>query len=558
MQTSFTNVQLADPTIARADAILRRCIHCGLCTATCPTYVLTGDERDSPRGRIYFMKQMFEEREVTASMTYHIDRCLSCFSCMTTCPSGVDYMHLVDLARTRIEMKGHRTPRQRFLRMILSKVLPHPRRFRLALMLGRLARPFRGLIARAGLERPAAALALVPPGMLKAKVTKPRSEIGKDPKAKRVALMLGCVQEVLAPSISRSAIRLLRRHGVDVVVVKDETCCGALSHHLGKDEEARGYARRNIDAWTAVIREKPLDAILVTTSGCGTMVKDYGHILARDRGYAERAAYISGIARDITEFIDQIGLVPPMMWTGLRIAYHAACSLQHGQKLDALPLSLLEQAGFNILRIPEGHLCCGSAGTYNLLEPELAGQLRERKLSNIAKVNPDVIVTANIGCMMQLKGGTSAPFVHTVEMLDWATGGPPPEALGPLKDFRPSDRVPGGTRQTDRPRRLSTETSSDGSHAAQGRVPRAGRRSIPHAGRGRSARKERPWSSSTSPNSGSRYHSSSSSACSSISASIRRSRTSLMPARFGSAKSSKRCAGSGKRRKSCSPTTGAS
>ena len=434
MQTSFTNVQLADPTIARADAILRRCIHCGLCTATCPTYVLTGDERDSPRGRIYFMKQMFEEREVTASMTYHIDRCLSCFSCMTTCPSGVDYMHLVDLARTRIEMKGHRTPRQRFLRMILSKVLPHPRRFRLALMLGRLARPFRGLIARAGLERPAAALALVPPGMLKAKLTKPRSEIGKDPKAKRVALMLGCVQEVLAPSISRAAIRLLRRHGVDVVVVKDETCCGALSHHLGKDEEARGYARRNIDAWTAVIREKPLDAILVTTSGCGTMVKDYGHILARDRGYAERAAYISGIARDITEFIDQIGLVPPMMWTGLRIAYHAACSLQHGQKLDALPLSLLEQAGFNILRIPEGHLCCGSAGTYNLLEPELAGQLRERKLSNIAKVNPDVIVTANIGCMMQLKGGTSAPFVHTVEMLDWATGGPPPEALGPLKD----------------------------------------------------------------------------------------------------------------------------
>ena len=557
MQTSFTNVQLADPTIARADAILRRCIHCGLCTATCPTYVLTGDERDSPRGRIYFMKQMFEEREVTASMTYHIDRCLSCFSCMTTCPSGVDYMHLVDLARTRIEMKGHRTPRQRFLRMILSKVLPHPRRFRLALMLGRLARPFRGLIARAGLERPAAALALVPPGMLKAKLNKPRSEIGKDPKAKRVALMLGCVQEVLAPSISRSAIRLLRRHGVDVVVVKDETCCGALSHHLGKDEEARGYARRNIDAWTAVIREKPLDAILVTTSGCGTMVKDYGHILARDRGYAERAAYISGIARDITEFIDQIGLVPPMMWTGLRIAYHAACSLQHGQKLDALPLSLLEQAGFNILRIPEGHLCCGSAGTYNLLEPELAGQLRERKLSNIAKVNPDVIVTANIGCMMQLKGGTSAPFVHTVEMLDWATGGPAPEALGPLRIQAIRSR-PWWSWRGKPPRRLSTETSSDGSHATQGRVPRAGRRSIPHAGRGRCRTKGATMEFIYEPNSGSRYHSSSSSACSSISASIRRSRTSSMPARFGSAKSSKRCAGSGKRRKSCSPTTGAS
>ena len=429
MQTNFNAVQLADPTIARADEILRRCIHCGLCTATCPTYVLTGDERDSPRGRIYFMKQMFEEREVTPSMTYHIDRCLSCFSCMTTCTSGVDYMHLVDLARARIETKGHRSSSQRTTRWILSKVLPHPHRFRLALRLGWLARPFRGLIARAGFERPAAALELVPRRILKTQITKPKSAIGRDPKAKRVALMLGCVQEVLAPSISRAAIRLLRRHGVDVVVVKDETCCGALVHSLGKEEEARDYARRNIDAWTAVIREKPLDAIVVTTSGCGTMVKDYGNLLARDRGYAERAAYVSGLARDITELIDQIGLMPPMMWTGLKIAYHAACSLQHGQKLDALPLSLLEQGGYNIIQIPEGHLCCGSAGTYNLLEPELSGQLRERKLANIAKVSPDVIVTANIGCMMQLQGGTSAPFVHTIEMLDWATGGPMPVAL---------------------------------------------------------------------------------------------------------------------------------
>jgi glycolate oxidase iron-sulfur subunit len=343
-------------------------------------------------------------------------------------------MHLVDLARTRIEAKGHRSPRQHGLRFILAKVLPNPARFRLALMLGLLAKPFRGLIARLGFKGPAAALALVPQSLPKTKRARPRSEIGTNPKAKRVALMLGCVQEVLEPGISRAAIRLLRRHGVDVVVVKDETCCGALVHHLGKEEEARGYARRNIDAWTAIIREKPLDAIVVTTSGCGTMVKDYGNLLARDRGYAERAAYVSGLARDITEFIDAIGLNPPMMWTGLRIAYHAACSLQHGQKLDTLPLSLLEQAGFNILSIPEGHLCCGSAGTYNLLEPELSGQLRDRKLANIAKVEPDVIVTANIGCMMQLKGGTSAPFVHTVEMLDWATGGPAPEALGKLKD----------------------------------------------------------------------------------------------------------------------------
>jgi glycolate oxidase iron-sulfur subunit len=436
MQTNFNALQLADPTIARADEILRRCVHCGLCTATCPTYVLTGDERDSPRGRIYLMKQMFEGRDVSASTTYHIDRCLSCFSCMTTCPSGVDYMHLVDLARSRIEQRGNRPSSQRWLRWFLSKALPNPARFRSMLLLGWFMKPLRSLFVNFGFTRTVAALDLVPAGAPKLKVaSKPKSALNPDaPRAKRVALMLGCVQQVLAPSISLAAIRLLQRHGIDVVIVKDEVCCGALAHHLTREEEARDQARRNIDAWTAVMREKLLDAILVTASGCGTLVKDYGNLLARDRGYAERAAYVSGLARDITEFVAEIGLNPPIMWTALNVAYHAPCSLQHGQKIDQLPRTLLDQAGFMLAEIPEGHLCCGSAGTYNILEPELAGELKERKLHNIASVKPDVVATGNIGCMMQLSERAGVPFVHTVELLDWATGGPCPPALERLKD----------------------------------------------------------------------------------------------------------------------------
>jgi glycolate oxidase iron-sulfur subunit len=430
MQTHFNPVQLSDPTVARADELLRRCVHCGLCTATCPTYVLTGDERDSPRGRIYLMKQMFERREVTPSMTYHLDRCLSCFSCMTACPSGVDYMHLLDLAQTQLEKKGHRTLSQTLWRWFLSKVLPYPRRFRLAMMTGWLVKPFTGLFAALRLNRVVAALDLVPANAPKLKVTSARSAVAPGAaKRKRVALVLGCVQRVLAPQYTVAAIRLLKRHGVDVVVVKDEGCCGALAHQLGRDEAARDQARRNIDAWTGAMREHLFDAIIVTASGCGTMVKDYGNLLARDRGYAERAAFVAGLARDITEMIAEVGLAPPVMWTGLRVAYHAPCSLQHGQRLDQLPLTLLDEAGYGVVEIPEGHLCCGSAGTYNLLEPQLATELRERKLANIASVAPDVIATGNIGCVTQLEAGAGVPFVHTIELLDWATGGPCPPAL---------------------------------------------------------------------------------------------------------------------------------
>jgi glycolate oxidase iron-sulfur subunit len=434
MYTEFSAEQLQDPTIARADAMLRRCVHCGLCTATCPTYVLLGDERDSPRGRIYLMKEMFEGGKVTAPVIHHIDRCLSCLSCMTTCPSGVDYMHLVDLARTRIEESGRRSLPERTTRWLLAKVLPNKGRFRFALLMGWLARPFRGLLSKLGFQSGAAALEVVPARLPRLKLRKGKTVFRPEhPPVKRVALMLGCVQEVLQPSINRAAIRLLRRHGVEVILAKDEACCGALQHHLGREDETHKAARRNVDAWSSALREGPLDAILITASGCGTMVKDYGHLLARDRGYAGRAAEMSQRARDITEFIYEIGLIPPLAWTSLRVAYHAACSLQHGQQVDAEPRALLSQAGFTVLDVPEGHICCGSAGTYNILQPELSGQLRERKLGHIASVKPDIVATGNIGCITQLQRGSAVPVVHTVELLDWATGGPCPKGLESLK-----------------------------------------------------------------------------------------------------------------------------
>ena len=433
MHTNFSHEQLQDPTIARADAMLKRCVHCGFCTATCPTYVLLGDERDSPRGRIYLIKEMFEQGTVTAPVSYHIDRCLSCLSCMTTCPSGVDYMHLVDLARIRIDHK--RSPAQKTTRWLLAKTLPNPGRFRIALLFGWLARPFRGLLSALGMKTGAAALALAPSRLPSLKTPKRESLVRPaGAPVKRVALLLGCVQDVLEPSINQAAIRLLKRHGVEVVMPTEEACCGALQHHLGHENEAHKAARRNVDAWSSALREGPLDAILTTASGCGTMIKDYGHLLARDRGYAERATDMSRIARDISEFIYELGLLPPLAWTSLRVAYHSACSLEHGQQVGNEPRSLLSQAGFTVLEVPEGHICCGSAGTYNMLQPELSGQLRDRKLKNIASVKPDLIAHGNIGCMTQLQRGSAVPMVHTVELLDWATGGPCPKPLEKLKD----------------------------------------------------------------------------------------------------------------------------
>ena len=431
MQTSFSLMQLLDPQVASSEKILRACVHCGFCTATCPTYVLLGDELDSPRGRIYLIKEMLEQdRPATREVVKHIDRCLSCLACMTTCPSGVNYMHLVDHAREHIEKTYKRSLADRFTRGLLARVLVDPALFRLAVVAGLVARPLAPVLDLLGLHRMAAMLRLTP----HRRPAPPVDRVGKvypaeGPCRGRVALLSGCINPVLAPSTNEAAIRLLNRHGVEVVVAAGEGCCGSLAHHMGREDEALARARNNIDAWTREFDGAGLDAILVTVSGCGTTLKDYGFVLRNDLAYASKAARVSARARDITEYLATLDLRETGTAKSLTIAYHAACSLQHGQKVLREPKDLLSRSGFVVKDVPEGHLCCGSAGTYNILQPALAEQLRARKIANIESLAPDVIAAGNIGCITQIAAGTATPVVHTVELLDWATGGPVPEAL---------------------------------------------------------------------------------------------------------------------------------
>ena len=446
MKTEFSLAQLADPGIAEADRILRTCVHCGFCTATCPTYVLLGDELDSPRGRIYLIKEMLQkDKPPTQAVVKHIDRCLSCLACMTTCPSGVNYMHLVDQARVRIERDFKRPLAERLLRAALVRVLPNPNLFRTAMRLSRLVRPVAALLPAPKTptatptlwQRLRAMLALAPgelpePGPAAGRVF---AALGR--RRGRVALLQGCAQRVLAPRINQAAINVLTRHGIEVVLVKDEQCCGALTHHLGRDDEALERVRANVAAWSAEAARDGLDAIVVTTSGCGTVIKDYGYMLREDLDFAGPAAKISGLAKDITEYLAGLEMTPAQPTHGdVVIAYHAACSLQHGQKLTAIPKDLLSKNGFVVKDVPESHLCCGSAGTYNLLQPDIATRLRDRKIANIATVKPDMIAAGNIGCMMQIAGGTSVPVVHTIELLDWATGGPRPPSTRSISAAR--------------------------------------------------------------------------------------------------------------------------
>jgi len=436
MQTNFTLAQLADPAMETSEKILRTCVHCGFCTATCPTYLELGDELDSPRGRIYMIKDMFESgKPAPEEVVRHVDRCLSCLSCMTTCPSGVHYMHLVDHARAYIEETYSRPWHDRAMRSLLAAVLPYPARFRAALagaMVGKLALPVLKTIP--GLQRLTAMLALAPAGLKpRGHAEGPGTFAPAGERTGRVALLSGCAQPVLDPGINEATIRLLTRLGIEVVLPKGEGCCGALVHHMGNESSALDFARANVDAWMAEIDGDGLDAILITASGCGTTIKDYGFMLREDPAYADKAARVAALAKDVTEYLSTLDLPMPAEKPGLTVAYHSACSMQHGQKIRDEPKALLKTAGFKVKDVPEGHICCGSAGTYNILQPKLAGRLRARKVRNIESVKPDLIATGNIGCMTQIGTGTSLPIVHTVELLDWMYGGEKPDALSGIR-----------------------------------------------------------------------------------------------------------------------------
>jgi glycolate oxidase iron-sulfur subunit len=353
---------------------------------------------------------------------------------MTTCPSGVNYMHLVDQARVRIEREYKRPLTERLLRAVLALVLPRPGLFRASQKLARLGGPLLALLPAPGeagsspslMRRIRAMLALSPKSLPPRGPAAGSVFTAQGERRGRVALLQGCAQQVLAPRINQAAINLLTRHGIEVVLVRDEQCCGALTHHLGRDDDALARARANVTAWVAEADKGGLDAILTTTSGCGTVIKDYGFMLREDRKFASPAAKVSALAKDITEYVSGIDLKPAHRHGDIVVAYHAACSLQHGQKITQAPKELLSKSGFVVKDVPESHLCCGSAGTYNILQPDIANKLRDRKVANIAMVKPEVIAAGNIGCMVQIAGGTSVPVVHTIELLDWATGGPRP------------------------------------------------------------------------------------------------------------------------------------
>jgi glycolate oxidase iron-sulfur subunit len=429
MQTSFTEKQLENKENKSSESILRKCVHCGMCNATCPTYGISGDELEGPRGRIYLIKDMLENNKpANKKITQHIDSCLSCYACMTTCPSGVNYMHLIDHGRNHVEETYKRPFIDRIFRNILSFVLPRPKVFLSLAILTKFIKPISFLMP----EFLRNSLKLMPDKIPSKKIKTQKIYSPQNGKIiSRVALLTGCVQRVISPEINEATIRLLNRHNVEVVVMPDIDCCGSLNHHLGKKDKAENSFVKNIKSWHNEYLANGLDAIISNTSGCGTTLKDYGHIFRNDKELKKQAKKISELTKDITEFLDEnLKLnIKKNEEKKYKIAYHSACSMQHGQKVHDQPKQLISKTGNEVLDIPEGHLCCGSAGTYNILHQKMAKSLLKNKVSNIEKIGPDFISTGNIGCMTQISTGTRIPIIHTVELLDWFTGGPKPYKL---------------------------------------------------------------------------------------------------------------------------------
>ena len=433
MQTNFSEEQLKNKDNKSSEKIFRKCVHCGMCNATCPTFNLLGDELDGPRGRIYLIKEMIEKKKTpTKKVVSHIDKCLSCYSCMTTCPSGVNYMHLIDHGRNYVEKNYQRPFYQRIFRDFLSATLPRPKIFKFLIFFAKIGQLFKFL-----LPTNLKSMLDVAPKKIYSKTLK-FQKIYKAERKKptaRVALLIGCVQRVVSPQINESTIRILTRHGVEVITMPEIECCGSLNHHLGKEKLAKETFKKNINMWYDEYLKNGLDAIISNTSGCGTTLKDYGFVFRDDNELKKKAKKISELTKDVTEFLDQnlkLNFKSDKILKKYSIAYHSACSMQHGQKVHKQPLGLLEKTGNKILNIPDGHICCGSAGTYNILQSDIAKKLLKQKVENINKVKPDFISTGNIGCIMQITNGTKIPILHTVEVIDWYTGGPKPKSLSSI------------------------------------------------------------------------------------------------------------------------------
>ena len=435
METNFNEKQLKDKDIKSSEKILRKCVHCGFCNATCPTYNLLGDELDGPRGRIYLIKDMLENNKpANEKIVKHIDRCLSCYSCMTTCPSGVNYMHLIDHGRAHIEKTYKRPFKDRLMRNFLSWSLANSANFKFILILTLFIKPFILFFPKKIKEM----INLIPKNFPNR--TLPKMEVypstNKKKPIARVALLTGCVQKVISPQINEATIRLLNRHGIEVVVPKSVNCCGSLNHHLGKEKIAKDTFKKNITIWYDEYLDKGLDAIISNTSGCGTTIKDYGFMFRSDKDFKKKAKKVSELTKDISEYLHEkvkLNFIPiKKNDKKYKIAYHSACSMQHGQKIHKEPIDLIKKTGNEVIEIPEGHICCGSAGTYNLIQTDIAKDLLKNKVSNIEKVKPEIISTGNIGCITQIANGTKIPILHTVEIIDWYTGGPKPDILNKI------------------------------------------------------------------------------------------------------------------------------